>query len=177
MSETCDNCGSFEFERFSWFALEFDVAAANKLVVPERETRVVPEAFLRGMGLQLELPKCLNCSALVPECKCGNLSYNMTMGTGINDKHLAHLNDLDRPGVIAVILYKKPMGESKYMSILIDGNHRAVRAHREGREFKAIVLTPQESWKIMTDHLGSLAQNPNTKKGKEILKALGWDKK
>ena len=65
--------------------------------------------------------------------------------------------------IIAVILRKKPLGESRYVHILIDGNHRAVRAHREGREFKAIVLTPQETWEIASGL--SDIQNPNTKKG------------
>ena len=168
----CDNCGPHENEFFRMMALEFDVAAANKLVTPDRATRVVPEHFLNGMGLPLEEEKCLNCGATVSTCSCGKCSHHMSM-VYINESHLAHIEDPLRPGILATILWAKPEGGPKMSAILIDGNHRAVRAHREGREFKAIMLTPTETWKIMSG-MTKCAVNPGTKKGKTILAELGW---
>jgi hypothetical protein len=171
----CSNCGDYNNEFFRMFATEFNVAEANKLVVEGRETRVVPEAFLRSVGLPLDPVKCLNCSAPVDDCTCGKTSHHISM-VHINEKHLAHLQDPNRPGIIAMLLWKKPQGDSnaaKCSAILIDGNHRAVRAFREGREFRAIMLTPQETWKIMSGHT-SACLNPNTKAGKARLAELGW---
>jgi|SRR5271157_5526441 len=174
----CENCGSWENERFRFLALEFDVAGANKLVVEGRETRVVPESFLRALGLPLDPVKCESCGVAVDDCACGKLSYRMPLGTGINEKHLEHLQEPERPGLIATVLHKKKVGDdqrSGYLPLLIDGNHRAVRAFREGREFKAVMLTPQESWSILSGPTKSLL-NPNTKAGKARLAELGWDK-
>ena len=169
---SCDNCGPHEHEFFRMVSLEFDVAAANKLVTPGRPTRVVPQNFLRGMGLPLEEEKCLNCGAPISTCSCGKMSHHMSM-VYINEQHLAHLEDVNRPGIIATVLWAKPGDGAKYSAILIDGNHRAVRAAREGREFKAIMLTPTETWKIMSG-LTKCAVNPGTKKGKAILAEMGW---
>jgi len=168
----CDNCGNYENERFRMLALEFDVAAANKLVTPERPLRTVPKAFLEGIGLPLEEEKCLNCGVVISQCSCGKKSHHMSM-VYINEPHLAHLQDPERPGILATVLWAKPDGGPKMSAILIDGNHRAVRAHREGREFKAIMLTPTETWKIV-DGLTKCIVNPSTKKGKAILAELGW---
>jgi len=168
----CDNCGSFENERFRLLALEFDVAAANKLVTPARATRVVPEAFLRGMGLPLEEEKCLNCKTPVAKCSCGKCSFHVSL-IYVNEEHLSHIQDPERPGILATVLWAKPGDGPKMYAILIDGNHRAVRAHREGREFRAIMLTPTETWGIMSG-LTKCAVNPKTKKGKAILAELGW---
>jgi hypothetical protein len=168
----CSNCGSHENDCFRMMSLEFDVAAANELITSERPVRVVPQSFLRGSGLPLEKEKCLNCRAEVSECSCGHTEYHISM-VYINEQHLDHIQEPERPGIIATVFWAKPGGGRKYSAILIDGNHRAVRAFREGREFKAIMLTPTETWKIMSGFT-KCAVNPSTKKGKAILVELGW---
>jgi hypothetical protein len=168
----CPNCGGFEHERFRFVAIEFDVAKANQLIAG-RETRVVPEKFLRGMGLPLEPEKCLNCGDPVFRCTCGHTEHHLSV-VHINEEHLAHIPEPEKPGVIATILWKKSNGGPEYSAILIDGNHRAVRSFREGREFRAVMLTPQESWDILLDQVGTV-QNPNTKAGKAKLAKLGWN--
>jgi hypothetical protein len=178
MPEICDNCGSVESEWFRFWSMTFDVTAANKLVTPERETRVLPENYMRGLGLPLDPITCDNCEAEISVCNCGKKAYSMPLGTAINEEHLSHLTDLDRPGIIAVILHKKKKEDVKqpYSAVLIDGNHRAVRAYREKREFKIITLTPQETWDILDKSSSPNLVNPNTKAGKKALAELGWDK-
>lgn len=177
MPDACENCGGWETERFRFLTLEFDVAKANKLVTEERETRVIPETFLRGVGIPLEPITCLNCGVNLDACTCEKKSWHLPM-VHVNEKHLAHLQEPERPGLIATLLWKKKpdddLGKS-FTALLIDGNHRAVRAFRERREFRAVMLTPQESWDILSGFTKSLL-NPNTKAGKARLAELGWDK-
>lgn len=56
-----------------------------------------------------------------------------------NDFDEAHLADVDlsQPGIAAPLIYER----REVMYVLVDGTHRCVRAHREGRIFWAQLVT------------------------------------
>lgn len=69
-----------------------------------------------------------------------------TMGmVNIDEKHLPNV-DTAKPGIIAQLTFK----DGYRFTPLIDGNHRATKCLQEGKQFTAHVLTPEESWKVMT---------------------------
>jgi hypothetical protein len=71
----------------------------------------------------------------------------------ITEQHLDHLPDdvLDEPGVMVVIeTAEAPGAPLRGFAILIDGSHRAARALRDGRRFRAYLLTEQEQASIAT---------------------------
>jgi hypothetical protein len=71
----------------------------------------------------------------------------------ITEQHLDHLPDdvLDEPGIMAIIeTAEAPGAPLRAFAILIDGSHRAARAVRDGRRFRAYLLTEQEQASIAT---------------------------
>jgi hypothetical protein len=59
-----------------------------------------------------------------------------------------HVDEVDTsiPGIIAQITF----GDGTRFTPLIDGNHRAEKCVKEGKPFQAYILTPEESWDVMT---------------------------
>ncbi len=55
---------------------------------------------------------------------------------------MGHIEN-DRPGIIASLKTKL---SDDIFHILIDGNHRAVKSFREGKEFRVVVLSIEETW-------------------------------
>ncbi len=116
----------------------FDVQKAEKIVASTpHDTHVAPKEFLEGFVGRVE------------DDKEDATSFNL-FNVGINKEHLKQV-DITKPGIVAVITYKadKKQGETKG-HILIDGNHRAKKSLQEGREFKVYVLTPKETWEVMS---------------------------
>jgi hypothetical protein len=69
----------------------------------------------------------------------------------ITEQHLDHLpgDILDEPGIMVVIdTAEVPGAPLREFAILIDGSHRAARAVRDGRCFRACLLTEQEQASI-----------------------------
>jgi len=74
----------------------------------------------------------------------------------INEAHLPKV-DVTRPGIVAQYQTK----DGQRITLLIDGNHRAEAARRQGKPFSAYMLTPEESWKIM-DYRLPMFRSPKT---------------
>jgi hypothetical protein len=71
----------------------------------------------------------------------------------ITEQHLDHLPDdvLEEPGIMVVIeTAEAPGAPLREFAILIDGSHRAARAVRDGRRYRAYLLTEQEQASIAT---------------------------
>lgn len=77
--------------------------------------------------------------------------------------HLAHLVtivttdparvascDPSQPGIRGVYFN---LEFRRWESVIVDGNHRAVRAHQTGQPFFCYELTPVESWALLLEHV------------------------
>lgn len=69
---------------------------------------------------------------------------------GIDENHVGHLPDNLGPGIIVTL----PMGCGMP---IIDGNHRAARALREGKDFFAFVLSESETLELLRSGMGNIA--------------------
>ena len=92
----------------------------------------------------------------------------------ITEQHLDHLPDdvLDEPGIIVVIeTAEAPGAPLREFAILIDGSHRAARALRDRRRFRAYLLTEQEQASIATYTLNGQVEPMPTSPGPGVTDA------
>jgi len=63
----------------------------------------------------------------------------------------AHVQRVDptQPGIVAMYF---DFVEGGWRAVVIDGNHRAVRAYETGQPFACYELTPVESWALLLEH-------------------------
>ena len=63
----------------------------------------------------------------------------------------AHVQRVDptQPGIVGMYF---DLAEGGWRAIIIDGNHRAVRAFQTGVTFSCYELTPVESWALLLEH-------------------------
>ena len=126
-------------EVFEYFGMRFDVDLAEQLIKQSpHESRVAPRAFLESF---------VNTAEEEPD-ESGVTHIDITKHH-INKEHLPEV-DITQPGIVAQMTFKAEKGRpEQHFSMLIDGNHRAVKALKENKEFRVYVLTPEESWKVM----------------------------
>lgn len=73
----------------------------------------------------------------------------------IHEQHLAHV-DMRYPGIIAHYWYEEADGTILHGHVLIDGHHRAAKAHADGLPFQVVVLSEEESRRITQRSPGSI---------------------
>ncbi len=117
----CSHCRSGS-ETFSYLggAYLFDVDAAREMVADGRAPVEVEDDSVR-------------------------LSMD---GLRLVSEHIDHVNP-EFPGIIAHVCFTDPSSEVLRGHVLIDGNHRAARCLRDGRPFRAHLLTEEESEAIL----------------------------
>lgn len=128
-------------EVFSYFGMNFDVDLAERLIQQSpHESRVAPRAFLESFV-----------SVDEDEPDENGVTHIDITKHHINKDHLQNV-DITKPGIVAQITFKAEKGRpEQHASTLIDGNHRAVRAIKEDKEFRVYILTPEESWEVMAE--------------------------
>lgn len=123
-------------EFFNWVNLSWDVAKAKR-IIEEHPREAIPQPVKvllnftswepRPRQERLHTEKWGDCEVVLEEIK---------VGVGINEAHLPNVNP-DEPGIAAYGID---------CHILIDGHHRVVRSHLDGRTtFAVFPLTLQES--------------------------------
>lgn len=143
-------------EWFTYFGMVFDVRKAAQIIAAHpHEAHPAPKQWLEGF-----VGTTANDEAEEIADAEGKIHINM-LQVGINKEHLNKVN-ITEPGIAAEVTFKanpkRGQSESKNY-ILIDGNHRAKKALREGKEFKVYVLTPEESWQVMHNTPAFLMKN------------------
>lgn len=131
----CSQCPEPEsagFERFRFLATEFDVKQAREIIsASPREPLEVSYQQLRSLGLALD-----------PE------GETLHMGTYVSEEHMAHIpaDKVSEPLLIVPLrIYSRKEKNDIKSHILIDGNHRATRLYREGKQVTAYLLTEKEA--------------------------------
>jgi hypothetical protein len=76
-----------------------------------------------------------------------HLAHVVTIAT--TDPARVAVSDPSQPGILALCFNLEFL---RWESVVIDGNHRAVRAHQMGQPFFCYALTPVESWALMLEH-------------------------
>ena len=76
-----------------------------------------------------------------------HLAFTARMAT-VQAAHVQHA-DPTRPGIVAMLFN---LEVAHWEAIIIDGNHRAVRAYQVGQPFQCYELTPIESWALLLEH-------------------------
>ncbi len=120
-NKPCPHCRSGP-ETFHYYGVyEYDVDRARQLVADGREPVEIDEDSVR----------------------------DSMIGCRIHDEHLEHV-DMKYPGIIAHVWLEEPTTRERLQGhVLIDGNHRAARALRDGSPFFAYILGEAESREIL----------------------------
>jgi hypothetical protein len=66
----------------------------------------------------------------------------------VEPAHVQTVNPAN-PGIVAMYF---DLEVRCWQGVVIDGNHRAVRAHQTGARFQCYELTPVESWALLLEH-------------------------
>lgn len=141
----CDNCPrpTDKGEWYNFIAAVFDVKRAREIVADGREAHDLTPANLKALMLPIEPPQTNT-----------NGSFTLHMGCGISERHLSHLPEscLTEPCILLPYrIWSKREKNDVSIHIMIDGSHRAVRLHREGRPVQAYMLTEKEAASICTN--------------------------
>lgn len=121
-ANACPRCHVGEWETFFYMNghYVFDVDKAREIVKDGRETFELDPADVR---FSVETSE-------------------------IDERHLPHVN-MSIPGIMGHVWLPVADGEVWHGHVLIDGNHRAARALKEGIPFEIFVLSEEESRSVL----------------------------